>query len=256
MSNPGLPEVGSTLISPAAYNIATLETLQRPGALDQIPDLLTSLKRWKDDDFSLLLWRETVLGRAQVPMRSMMFAYAWLTHHQAPFLFLRHEPVGSIPEKRAVLAAHQEQIAPVMGLETPKPVKTVTLKIGAEDPVRVVVTSLDRNIDKAAKAAIAQDLGLPNSALKNMVINPEDGWDPYLHLGALPGVIGPFMMPRGNDHISRCYFLQDDTSAQAPIEVAMSYFESLILQRGTFERLMRDYEDQFITSNRYIHIRV
>ncbi|MBI2442306.1 MAG: hypothetical protein HYV40_00165 [Candidatus Levybacteria bacterium] len=98
----------------------------------------------------------------------------------------------------------------------PEPVRTVTLKFIGNSPRYTVVTTIGTSLST---------------------------FDPTRMLGMVPGVISPFFIYRMPD--VPFYYIENGGDPALPVELAIDYRNSLLIQRGTFEVLMQRFAEYF-----------
>ena len=238
------------------FNVVSVRSL-REGGTDFIPPLTECLARWRNGDGNGLLSRAIMLGQAQISTLAITMMVEALEDKQAPHLFLTHSPTDNPVEKAAELEKYSAQIAATLGSAEPlRPVRTVTLGLKTEAALTpVMVTTLGVSVSKETRRAIVTDLNVSSAAAKNATINPElIKWDPALFLAIMPGLVGPFIEPVMKGSVAVWYCLQDGVSETDPVEIAVSFTDSLVVQRRTFEHLLQEYDKAFLGGNFYRRI--
>lgn len=240
----------------SSFNVVSVQSL-REGGTDFIPPLADCLNRWRNGDSNGLLSRAVMLGQAQISTLAITMMVEVLEDKQAPHLFLTHSPTDNPAEKAAELERYSAQIAATLGSTEPlRPVRTVTLGLRTEPALTpVMVTTLGVSVSKETRRAIADDLNASSAAAKNATINPELlRWDPALFLAIMPGLVGPFIEPVMKGSVVAWYYIQDGVSETAPVEIAVSFTDSLIMQREAFEEILKEYDQAFLGGNFYRRI--
>jgi hypothetical protein len=162
-----------------------------------------------------------------------------------------HEQL-SLRLKRVMFRYIEEEVGNRLETDGPiKPIVTTTLHIPSDEPKTVAVTSMNRRIDKADRAQIKEDLGplVSNKAMKSAKINPPpEIFDPFQRLGLKPGIIGPFVniSPVEPAPLDSWYYLREEDKAKTPVEVALSFCDSLILRGEDFNKLLAAYQQKFL----------
>lgn len=235
------------------FNVVSVRSLKE-GGTDFIPPLADCLDRWRNGDGNGLLSRAIMLGQAQLPTVAIMLITEELDVQQAPYLYLTHQPTDNLGEKMIELATHSAEIAQTFGTAEPlRSVKTVTLgfKRGAAI-TPIMITTLGANVSKDTKRGIAEDLDVSNAVAKDATINPDLlKWDPALTLGLMPGLVSPFFEPQFQYSVAAWYYVKDKTPQDVPVEIAVSFIESLLIQRKTFEGLLKVYEGAYLNPGFY-----
>lgn len=237
----------------SGFSVVTPKSLEE-GGLDDIPNLSYSLEQWKKGDSIPMTTRAIILGQAQISTLAIMMAYECLDAQGAPYLFVTYPPTNYPREKTVHLEQHAETIADTLNTSEPlRSVRTVTLALKTELVLTpVMITTLGGSVEKDTRRAIATDLNASNPASKNATLNPElIKWDPALFLGMMPGIVGPFVDPWFARSVAAWYYLPEDVTATAPVEIAISFTDSLIVQKQAFEVLLGEYEKRVLEPGFY-----
>ena len=216
-----------------------------------------------------LALRERIFGPAQVATAALISSYNWLKQHGPPFVFLRHDPIDSSPEKLDFLQRSLPVIRDRMLVDSVAMLKSVSLRfvpapridglsraeISARraafdySPRIVLATSTHEHLSKDHLRRMAEHLGFSNkSILHGSEVNPDDeGWSAELCLQLIPGIVGPFFPAHCMPNLTAAFYFESPEirrGSRHACEIAVSACDSLVVPTWTLPDLLRAYERQ------------
>lgn len=236
------------LVDPAGHGVP-----HRPGMTAPYQSIPEALAAYRAGDPVPLLNAEVFGGKDRIGIKPLKYLDIWLGRTETPHVWVQHDPMTLQQKAEMFAEIHDEVTTSLESKGNILPVKTVTLHNGKSPRFVLAVTTLGSQVDNKMKAAIAANLteasGVPvaTKLVKGGRINPpKEVFDASLMLGLEPGVIGPLVTRSNMDRVTRWYYVDEGQDQKTPVELALSQTDSLIMQKDAFERLLTDYEREFL----------
>jgi hypothetical protein len=205
--------------------------------------------------------RRRLFGAAQVSYPTLMFIDDYLNDlsktGENRFVFLRSQnrdrtrgiPLLTEEDKQTFLTNKLWQYGKrFQTKEQPaEPLRTVTVNF--EDPTGdnglVLVSSVGHGdfITDTLMESMAFNLWGPSTSnqLKNASVN-DSTLDTVAKLGLVPGIVGPFINEAYVPKVRKIFYVRDpDKGPNEPVEIALSPFDSLVLRKVDFEKMLLAY---------------
>ena len=219
---------------------------------DASPPLHLALAHWqKTGNRDLLIARQLQLERQQIALSALAFIHGYITARGEQHVYLSHNPITDMQMKEQYLqSSHvKKAVSPHFGTgQEVRPVRTVTIKFPHTERDKYVgVTTLSDSISDEVRRNVAACLGLSKASRKGAKINPSfEEFDPTLRLGLTPGIIGPFLTSAQANTVDGWFYDGSLETPDQPVEIALDYWNSLIVRKVAFEDIMRSYTDWFV----------